>query len=82
MYPKQLFYKVLDLVDNDIAEQFRSLPEEPFNGEGKFSMWDLHEPMMMQITRDLKKIARAIDSGVAIEKSCNGNDNTNNGCNS
>jgi len=72
MYPKQLFYKVLDLVDDDIAEQFRSIPEEPFKDEEKFPTWDLHDPMRMQMTRDLKKIAQTINSGCfKITHNCN-----------
>jgi len=57
MYPKQLFYKVLDLVDDDIANHFRSIPEEQFKDEEKFPIWDMRDPLIMQMTRDLKKMA-------------------------
>ena len=81
MYTKSLFHKVLNLVDDDIAQQFRSIPGEPLGDEKNFPTWDIHDPMIMQILRDLKKIAHTIESGVTFEKSRNRDNGTDNGRN-
>jgi hypothetical protein len=80
MYPKELFTKVLSLVDSDISVQFNNVPEELYKGEN-YPAWNIHDPLIMQLVRDLKKISQILESGVLFEKCHDCNDSTGNGCN-